>query len=262
MKFVPSYIEGDENAPKSSPLKEFFTLAGGLLLITVVLFVVLGWVSELIVPHISTDLEKKLGSTIASQFEDDKLLESDDDALRVKRLLDRLLKYAPRKEYEFFIWVINTEEVNAVALPGGQIIIFKGLLEKIENDNELLFVIAHELGHFYNRDHLRGLGRGLTLAVLSTIILGQDSGLSSLFTGTLTTVDRKFSQEQESNADKFALELLHKTTGSIKGAMSFFEKIDRDEQLSEILYFFTTHPSPKNRIKFIQQEIEKQNYNE
>jgi len=68
-------------------------------------------------------------------------------------------------------------------------------------------VLAHELGHFANRDHLKGLGRGLILWIISAGILGQDNAITDLAGRSLIGVQMKFSQAQETKADLFALEL-------------------------------------------------------
>ncbi len=63
---------------------------------------------------------------------------------------------------------------------GGHILLFQGLLDILKTENSLSFVIGHELGHFKNRDHLRGLGRGIVLTALSATFTGANSNLTSL----------------------------------------------------------------------------------
>ena len=73
-------------------------------------------------------------------------------------------------------------------------IVTAGLLEKVESENELAFIIGHELGHFRNRDHIRGLGRGLAIGILITAVSGNDGGGAQLG-ATIAPVTEPFRPE-------------------------------------------------------------------
>jgi Zn-dependent protease with chaperone function len=145
-------------------------------------------------------------------------------------------------------------------LPGNNIIITTALIEGLESENELAFVLAHELGHFANRDHLRGLGRGLVLLTISTILFGADSSVSQVLENSLQNVEMKFSQNQEKKADLFALRLLNERYGHVGGAIDFFEKLKKKEKGGRFLYFFATHPHSLERIRYLKQEIAARGY--
>ncbi len=69
----------------------------------------------------------------------------------------------PPIDYRFLL--LKEKRPNAFAMPGGTTGLITGLLETLDNEIELAFVIAHELGHFHNRDHLSGLGRAAGFSV-------------------------------------------------------------------------------------------------
>jgi Zn-dependent protease with chaperone function len=63
-------------------------------------------------------------------------------------------------KFSYKVSVHDQATVNAVALPGGNIIVFKGLLTELKSENEVAMILAHELGHYAHRDHLHGIGQG------------------------------------------------------------------------------------------------------
>ncbi len=134
------------------------------------------------------------------------------------------------------------------------------LIEELESENELMFILAHELGHFANRDHLRGLGRRLVLTAISTFLFGVDSHVTNLLMNSLLSVEMKFSQRQEMQADLFALDLLNQHYGHIAGATDFFKKISREDTHNRLTYFFATHPYPPARIQTLQDQIQTREY--
>ena len=139
-------------------------------------------------------------------------------------------------------------------------VIFRGLLDEINSENELAYILGHELGHFIHRDHLRGLGRGLVLATAATFLFGSDNTLSQLVTGTVSFAQMKFSQKQEAAADLFALELINKHYGHTGGATDFFRRVIEKKEINKFRYFFSTHPDPDARVKAIEREIKVSDY--
>ena len=114
---------------------------------------------------------------------------------------------------------------NAMALPGGNIVVYTGLLDRVASENELAFVLAHELGHYAHRDHLRGMGRALVFAVIAGLLFGPDSGTGSLLAGALGLTELSFSRRQETRADAFAVAALHCAYGHVGGSTDFFDRI-------------------------------------
>ncbi len=123
----------------------------------------------------------------------------------------------------------------------------------MKSENELSFVLAHEMGHFANRDHLRGLGRGLVFIALSALIFGSDSGVGDFLSGWINITEMSFSREQESKADKYALNALNCTYGHVGGATDFFGKMSKEEHIGFFKHFFLSHPESKKRISVLKE---------
>ena len=160
---------------------------------------------------------------------------------RVENQLASLVSSWPEAPYSFELILVEEEDPNAAALPGGLILLTTGLLEAVETENGLAFVLAHELGHYAHRDHLRALSRGLALGTVSALFTGFGSSAGPdviRLSGEIS--NRRFSQSQETAADLFALELLHQSSGHVGGATEFFESVlDARGSGSALL---STHP--------------------
>ncbi len=257
MKYTPKEIKKNVNISQTSPLKELFLLLAGALAGLVFIYVVLGFCLDIIAPRLPHEIEQNLGKLFHKFYEKE---QQTDDAGRLRQLLSDLEKGLTGKKTDYTIHLVENTQVNALALPGGHIVVFTGLLDRIKADNELAFVLSHELGHFINRDHLRGLGRGLIIWALSAAILGADNSLTNFLGNSLLGIQMKFSQHQETMADMFALELLNRCYGNVSGANEFMEKIAGDEKRGRLAYYFATHPFPADRIAALKNEIQKKGY--
>jgi len=131
-------------------------------------------------------------------------------------------------------------------LPGGLIIVTQGLLDKVESENELAFVLGHELGHYRNRDHIRALGRGIVLSLFFSVATGSDAAGLGLKVSDLAL--RSFSRKQESRADEFALAMVYTQYGHVNEAWRLFERWEDDESFRELVPYLSTHPQAGDRV--------------
>jgi len=256
MKFTPKTLEENVNVSRTHPLVELFWLVGGLVLIAGVVFLTLGALTDWAVSKTPYHVETWLGKQALSRFpgHENAALQQ-----RLTELLASLPTDSPLKQYDFRVFLAETDEVNAVALPGGNIVVYTGLLRQVKSENELAMVLAHELGHFAHRDHLRGLGRGLGLAVATTLLFGEDNAASSLVSKSLLSFQIKYSQSQEAAADAFGLELLNRRFGHVGGGTDFFARLAKQAG-SRLPYLLASHPHPEARIEKLQALIEARHY--
>lgn len=260
MKFTPRLDEDNVNVSKTPPLKELLFLLTTILGVLLLIYIALGFCLDIVVQKIPPRIEKSLGSFYSRLYEEDEVVS--DSEKKLQDILNNLLTHMPESGLEFKVYVKEDEKANALALPGGNIVVLSGLLEEVESENELAMILAHELGHFANRDHLRGLGRSLVFIVLSSIVFGQESNATQFLQKALLTVELKFSRNQEAAADLFGLDLLNSTYGHVGGATDFFERLHDKEKAPKFLYFFATHPPYKNRVESLNKRIEEKAYPE
>jgi predicted Zn-dependent protease len=156
--------------------------------------------------------------------------------------------------------LIDSDVVNAFATLDGNVVFFTGLLDVIPNENTLAMVMAHEIAHIKLRHPLRALGRGVVVGIAIATITGVASNdIVSGFignTGLLTALS--FNRDQESAADKLAVEALVKHYGHAGGAAKLFEVFDKlsDKSKNMVPEFFATHPLNQNRTESIKKQAQ------
>lgn len=256
MKYIPKQLKGNVNVSTTHPLIELLWLAGGLVVIVGVAFFVLGFITDRAVARMPVSTEVWLGEHGLGGFAADPDPELTDH-------LQQLLKVLPEDSvlhrYDFNVYLEKSDQVNAVALPGGKIVVFSGLVDRLESENELLMVLGHELGHYAQRDHLRGLGRGLGAVLLTTLLFGMDSSAGDMVANTFINFQMDYSQEQESGADRFGLELLVGYYGHAGGSTDFFNRLE-GKNASKIQYLRASHPHPGDRVRQLEELIKENNY--
>lgn len=257
MKYTPKLLTKNVNISITHPLREFAILTAGILGALILVYVLLGFALEwVVVPRIPQSVERSLGELFLGNY----AVEDSPERQYLQGILDRLVEHEPSQTLDYQIHVEENPMVNAMALPGGHIVLYQGLLDRVESENELAMILGHELGHFAERHHLKGLGRGLVLLVLSATLLGDQSGITQFLQNSLARVESRFSQRQEQQVDEFGLHLLQKTYHHVAGATDFFERIQKGEPEGPLSYFFASHPSPANRVDFLNELIASAQY--
>lgn len=259
MRYQPSTPEDNNNITPTHPLKEFGTLLVGLLSFLFLVYLLLGFLVDHAVNHISPGLERALFSRTPLIWTTTAAPSPDPRQEKLQQLSDSLRQCAGIST-PVSVHVQESDTVNALALPGGHIIVFSGLLDNLDSENGLSFVLAHELGHFQNRDHLRGLGRGLVLMTMAATITGPDSALTRLVTPTIQLTQAQYSQSRETQADQTGLDALHCYYGHVGGATDFFESMASKEDPATFSPYFGSHPEMQERVTALRRQAEEKNY--
>jgi predicted Zn-dependent protease len=246
MRFQAKTPKDEVNYTRESPVREIAILVFAASLIAAFVFFLAGEVIELAVPRIPPSWEVRVFSGFHQLLGDDGELSTDP---QLQELVNRLAERWPDRPYSFETAVVESPQPNAFAVPGGTILVTRGLLDEVESENELAFVLAHELGHFRGRDHLQAIGRAAVFAALrigvgSLTGMGVPTGLGSA--ELLTT--RRFGRSQESNADDFALELVYSEYRHLGGAFDFFRRDAGQAVESRLSGWISTHPLSDDRV--------------
>ncbi len=210
----------------------------------------------------SLEKEIALGKDLAQEVERQaKLIDDPVISEYVNRVGQNLVRNSDAK-VPFTIKVIDSEEVNAFALPGGFFFVNSGLILKAESESELAGVMAHEIAHVAARHGTRQATRG-TIANFATIPLIFMGGWTGYGVRQAASVlvpigFLKFSRAFESEADLLGLEYMYKTGYDPTSFVDFFEKIQTLEKrkpgtMSKV---FSTHPLTDDRIKTAQKNIQ------
>lgn len=246
MRYIPKKPREGINVSDVHPLVEASTLVLGLTAIFAAIVLVLIFIIEIALYFVPARTEAEL---FADWMPEDLMTVSPNDErlYETQLLVDRLASHWAEAPYRFRVEIENSDVANAMALPGGLIVVTQGLLDEVGSENELAFVLGHELGHFRNRDHLRALGRGIVISLFFAVITGNDvAGLGIKATDVAL---RGFSREQESKADEFGLAVVHSEYGHVNQASRLFERWDEaNEGALAIVAYLSTHPQPGDRV--------------
>lgn len=246
------------NKPPSN--RQLLILLGIFAGFTLVIIWLISWIASSIVWLIPYSVEQQLGSVIVPVY--DRLAPPSPAQSTLNQLLDRLEAQLPpqqRQNRDYQVLYIPEDTVNALALPGDRIIIYAGLVEQAQSENELMMVLGHELGHFTNRDHLRSLGRAVIVQIAIAYFVGDVGWIQSSAASSIAALSStQYSQSQESQADEVGLTLLQQTYGHVAGATDFFARMSQKQALD--IDFLASHPAPGKRVKELRQLIKECNY--
>lgn len=209
-------------------------------------------------------LEKEIGMGKAYAQEIERQAKIVDDPIvaeYVNRIGQNLVRNSDAK-VPFTIKVIDSEEVNAFALPGGFFYVHTGLILKADNEAELAGVMAHEIAHVAARHGTRQQTRG-NIAQLATIPLIFWGGWAGYGVRQATSIllpmtFMQFSRGFEKEADLLGLQYMYKTGYDPTAFVDFFEKLQTLEKRKPgtMAKVFSTHPPTEDRIKDSQKNIQ------
>ena len=251
MKYNTSLPDDSVNIPKGSPFFDLLWMFAGLFIGVIALYFTFGVIVEYGIKNISTEREIQLFSFL--QNEQNLSGVSTEESLALNNLLDSSEK-CHNSPYHFAVNIADNEAVNAFALPGGTIVFNRGLLNAVHSENELFFVLGHEIGHYKNRDHLEGMGRTFSALIIGNMLGFSD--ISEILNSAMALSESHFSQTQESEADIYAVELMHCYYGHVGGATDFFDHLPDESSYS----LYRSHPEMKKRIQNIEHYIKKRGY--
>jgi Zn-dependent protease with chaperone function len=245
MKYIPGLPSRNSNVSHDNPLKEFFELVLGTIILLVVVLLLLGLLVDYAVGYIDPQTEAQLFNSF-SDDEDTSLTEQEEE---LQILLDQLGNCID-VGYPVVVSITESDQMNAFAAPGGSVVVFSALLDNVATENGLAFVLAHELAHYKNRDHLSGMGRSIVFLAISVLLTGTNSDISALLTPIYSGDVAQYSQDRESAADASALDALNCHYGHVGGATEFFELLAApDEEFDWTLtHYFSSHPDAQSRI--------------
>lgn len=222
--------------------------------VTLLVFVVIPHIAEKMTAYVPARFEKRLGDTVDGQirflFSSPKTCTSEAGQKALLRLSGQLTQghsfaLQPR------ISVLSSTIENAFALPGGQVYIFSGLLNKAESADELAGVIAHEYGHVYNRDGLRIFMQNSGISLLAGLFFGDITGGSTASILTQSLISNSYSRDVERQADAFSAETmlaLGRDPAAMAHLLSRIGKSEARLSFLETLDFLSTHPATGERL--------------
>jgi Zn-dependent protease with chaperone function len=243
VSFDPRLPRDDVNSSRTHPLADAAWLLAGAAAAGLALAVLALALVELASRFVPASLEARLFAGLAGAEGE----HPREPAARA--LLARLAGHWPENPYQLRLSVLGDEGPNAFALPGGSVTLTSGLLDAVESENELAFVLGHELGHFAGRDHLQAIGRALVLSLSLQAVFGS-VGAETVPAIASSLASRGYDRGQERAADRFGLALVASEYGHVAGAERFFARLpDAHAAFGDrAAAWFATHPLSEARI--------------
>jgi predicted Zn-dependent protease len=204
---------------------------------------------------VSLEKEIKIGQEVAQEFEQTaRMVEDPVISEYVDRIGQDIVKHSDAK-VPFYIKVVDTDEVNAFAFPGGFFYVNKGLLLAADNESEMAGVMAHEISHVTARHATQRLSKGqyLQLGTLPLLFVGgywAQMGIQNAMGLGINLELMGVTRESEREADQLGIQYLWNTGYDPNSFVSFFEKLQREEKSKpgRLAGWFRTHPSTDDRI--------------
>ncbi|MBI4553243.1 MAG: M48 family metalloprotease [Candidatus Latescibacteria bacterium] len=214
---------------------------------------------------ISDQEESQLGQQFSREIEQEiKLWRNPEVVDYIDDLGQRLVQHSQRSDIPYHIKVVDTDEVNAFAIPGGYLYVNRGLISAAENESELAGVMGHEIGHVVGRHGSKQLSKQYGLQIITSLILGENPGfvrqLAGGFAGFGGQVGLlRYSREAETEADLYSVHELYDAGIDPQGMATFFEKLLalHDTEPGGLEKLFSTHPPTRERIAIVRAEIAK-----
>ncbi len=208
--------------------------------------------AALVASRIPARWEERLGQAVVEHLapEDRRCT----DALRA-RAIDEIVTTlaAPVRDspYTFRVMVVDDPTLNALAAPGGYIVIFRGLLERTHSPEELAGVLAHEMQHILHRHATRALLQHASTGLLLAALTGDATGAAAFgLESARTLATLQYSRAHEEEADAAGMRMLLAAGIDPAGMISFFEQLRKESRGSPaLLKYLSTHPSTEERIQ-------------
>ena len=210
--------------------------------------------------YYSTDKEVQMGQSISKQVE--KEYKAAEDPLVQKRVEDigkKIVAVSDRKDIDYHFMVLNEDDVNAVSLPGGYVYVNKGLVEKVDNDDELAGVLAHEVGHIVARHSIKKLQALQGYSILRILVAAAPSSgeVGAASDAAFTELLLGYSREDELLADQLGARYAKLAGYDPHAMITFLKKLQEINKRMPLQpkSYFKTHPYVPDRIRVVKQEL-------
>ncbi len=219
-------------------------IVASLIFIATLFYFSIPFLSGIIADRIPIETEKKLGENFLGQ-----MLTKDGTEIKSAELDSANLvftNYIDSKEIPISIYIVDSKIVNAFSLPGGNLVIYTGMIEKLNSPESYYALLGHEIGHSAKRHVMKGLIQNSVVAIGFSLMFGDASSVLAGLGSQLTTLS--YNRDYEREADLYAIEQLERNHFSAKGMVELFDALKKEGDLPGSLEFLSTHPVTEERL--------------
>lgn len=212
------------------------------------------WLGERVAMNFSKDYEISMGEqmyqSIAATYK------IDEHKTTVINQFYQQLHY--KVDYPIKITVVESGEMNAFAIPGGHIVVYDAILERMKTPEELAALLAHESSHVALRHSLRNIFRSLARKMFLALIFGNESGIVSVAVDNADELKGlQYSRSLETEADDNGLQLMEKSHINVQGMLRLMQMLQKESTTPQPPGILSTHPVFEERINNIKKQIQR-----
>ncbi|MFN8436221.1 MAG: M48 family metallopeptidase [Cytophagales bacterium] len=217
-------------------------------LVLIFYFLIVPFLIDNFVRNCPKEIEENIGSKV---YETYMMSESKDSVLT-----DDLNNFSKninfKTDYNLHFTVVNSSQVNAFALPGGEIVVYKGILEKINSPEQLAALLSHEVSHVTLRHSLKGIIRHFSTSILLSLLVGDSHGVTSFIAQQSDAlVGLGYSRSLEQDADQEGFKLLKYNKIDADGFVGLFQILNKENHEHSLdISWMSTHPLTSDRLSY------------
>ena len=173
-----------------------------------------------------------------------------------------MAQVSDRQDYEYQFFLLDKDALNAFTIPGGRIYIYSGLVSKLNSDDEIAAILAHEIGHCAAKHVIKKFQAAVGYNLLGSLILSrieksaQAQRIAALSSNTvMQIVFSAYSRRDEYEADELGLKYMDLAGYDLNGMVRTFEFLKKEARGSQIPLWLRTHPFLEDRIIAVKEEI-------
>jgi predicted Zn-dependent protease len=202
---------------------------------------------------IGTQQEIEIGKGVARDLEKKYGLVNDPELqARIARIGASIAAVSDRKDLPYSFKVLNSKDVNALAVPGGFVYVFKGLVDYMPSDHEIAGILAHEVGHISKRHTVVQIERSLAVGVIFAILFGEKAAI--LQDLVYSAIMAGYSRDAEKEADKMGVIYSNRAGYNPYSMLIGMEKLE-DISQKPTFGLFSSHPDTTNRVNAVRDQI-------
>ena len=221
-----------------------------LILLPVFYFILIPSFSEIVAKRIPVSFEKELSAPYLSMLvPEESLCNNSESYKKIENIFSSLTATIPESKYEFKLFIVKSDIMNAFALPGGYVVIYSELLENTDRPEQLAGVMAHEIQHITKRHGTEALVKDYSLGFLISAITNDTQTMQTTLGLAKFIGLMKYSRESETEADVEGMKMLKNAKVDPKGMVEFFEILNKHSGgFSGSLEYISSHPQTTDRI--------------
>ena len=213
--------------------------------------------------------EQKIGDQLLySVRKEMPILDEPDISQYINTLGGKVLTTIGPQYFEYRFFVVKSNQFNAFAAPAGLVFFYSGLIETMRSEDELLSVLAHEIGHVVSRHIAQRLDKGTKVNAMSLLagIAGLALGVPGLSTGLLVgsmatgqAINLQYSREDEEQADRLSfgwMQQMQRNPLAMEDMLKVMRRITRYRMGTDTPQYLLTHPNPEARLGYIETLLE------